>query len=110
MFKFVSTSAAVVGALAAFTGVAAAGESIKVSYGDLDLSRPEDAARFDARTSKAARSFCRSEARPVDTYIRDIRGCMNAVRVGVLEELPAQHRQALASARTRGASTVLASR
>ena len=109
MFKFISTSAALVGALAAFTGVAAAEEGVKVSYGDLDLSRPADAAEFDARTSKAARKFCRSDARPVGTFIRDTRGCMNAVRVSVLEELPAHERQALAAARTR-ASTVLASR
>ena len=110
MFKFISTSAALVGALAAFTGVAAAEEGVKVSYGDLDLSRAEGAAEFDARTTKAARKFCRSEPRPVESYIRDMRGCMSRVRAGVVEELPAQERQALAAARTRSATSVLASR
>ena len=110
MFKLISTSAAVVGALAAFTSVAAAGENITVAYGDLDLSRPEGAAAFDQRTTRAARSYCRSQPRPVETFIRDMRGCMDKVRLTVVEELPAQERQALAAARTTAAAKVLASR
>lgn len=110
MFKLISTTAAVAGALAAFTGSAMAAESVKVAYGDLDLSRPADAATFDQRAVKAARAYCRTEARPVTTFIRDINGCTDEVLIGVAKALPDAQRQALAAARARGASTVLAAR
>ena len=110
MFKLISTTAAVAGALAAFTGTAMAGDGLKVSYGDLDLSRPADAAAFDQRAARAAHSYCLSESRPVDSYIRDIKGCTKEMLSGVTQALPQAQRQALAAARTRGASTVLAAR
>ena len=110
MFKFISTTAAVAGALAAFTGTAMADDGLKVSYGDLDLSRPADAATFNQRATRAARVYCRSEPRPVTTAIRDINGCAQEMLTSVTEALPQAQRQALAAARTRGASTVLAAR
>jgi UrcA family protein len=110
MYKFISTTAAVAGALAAFTGSAMASEGLKVSYGDLDLSRPADAAAFDQRATRAARAYCRSEPRPVDTFIRDINGCTQEMLTGVAQALPQAQRQALAAARVRGSSTVLAAR
>lgn len=110
MFKLISTTAAVAGALAAFTGTAMAGEGIKVAYGDLDLSRPADAATFDQRAAKAARSYCRSEARPITTMIRDMKGCTDEMLIGVAQALPQEQRQALAAARARSGGTVLAAR
>ena len=110
MFKLISTTAAVAGALAAFTGTAMAGEGLKVSYGDLDLSRPADAATFDQRADKAARAFCRSEPRPVTTINRDVKGCTDQMLIGVAEALPQAQRQALAATRARSAGTVLAAR
>ena len=110
MFKFISAGASVVGALIAFTGTANAAETVKVSYGDLDLGSAHGAAIFDARTTKAAQRYCRSEPRPVTTFIRDFRGCMADVRGDVFDQLPRQQRLALAAAWSEGAPTVLAAR
>ena len=110
MFKLISATAAVFGALAVSTGVAAAGERVEVAYGDLNLGTAAGAAAFDARAKQKAREFCRTAPLPVATHIRDMRGCMADIRGGLVEALPAADRQAYASARTRGATAVLASR
>ena len=108
MFKIISTTAAVAGALAAFTGVAAAQDTVRVRYGDLDLAQAAGAAAFDQRVERAARGFCRAEPRQVHTLIRD-RDCAGRTRAAIMDALPDAQRNQLAAART-GSPTVLASR
>ena len=110
MFKLISTTAAVFGALAVSAGAAAAAEGVKVAYGDLDLASEAGAAKFDQRAKQAARSYCRSQPLPMSTYIRDMRGCVADIHGGLVEALPQAERQAYASARSRSTTAVLASR
>lgn len=53
--------AATLAALSAVQAQAAEPPSTRVSYADLDLSRPQDRATLDARLAKAARQVCRRE-------------------------------------------------
>ena len=110
MFKLISSAAAVVGALAAFTSTATAGESAKVDLSDLDLSRAEDVATFDARATRAAKRHCRSSALDTGSFSRDVAGCTKQVRAQMEQSLPAAQRTALAATRARGAAPVLAAR
>ena len=110
MFKFISTTAAVAGALAAVTGTAMADEGFKVRYADLDLSRAADVAKFDKRVARAARSYCQDEPRPVTTFIRNVKGCTDEMLAGVVKSMPQAQREALAATRARSDSTVLAAR
>ena len=110
MIKLISATAAVAGALVAFTSTASAGEAAKVDLSGLDLSRAEDVATFDARATQAAKRHCRSAALDTGSFTRDIAGCTKEVRAQLEQGLPAAQRAALAATRARGAAPVLAAR
>ncbi len=77
-------------------GAASADE--RISYADLDLSRPAHAAIFDARVDRAADALCRNARRP-GSRLSDRAFCEVQVRDEVLRQLPAAVREDYAEAR-----------
>jgi len=75
-------------ALPAFAAAAPA----TVPYGDLDFSRPNDVAAFNARLETAAAAVC-AEIPNVELGRRS--SCKQAVRLEAVARLPAQRRAAL---------------
>jgi UrcA family protein len=67
-------------------------------YGDLDFSRPADAAVFNARLEAAAKRACKGEAKvQLDEQRRFVR-CETLVKNQAVSRLPAAQRAALAAA------------
>lgn len=83
-------------ATALTAGAASADE--RISYADLDLSRPTHAAIFDARVDRAADALCRDARRP-GSRLSDRAFCKTQVRAEVMRQLPMTAREEYAEAR-----------
>ena len=70
---------------------------VRVSYSDLNLSNPAQAAIFKARVETAGEALCRAKLRNGDLDM-PLRGCVTEVHREVERQLPKAQRQALASA------------
>lgn len=70
---------------------------VRVSYSDLNLSNPAQAAIFKARVETAGEALCRAKLRSGDLDM-PLRGCVAEVHREVERQLPKAQRQALASA------------
>lgn len=70
---------------------------VRVSYSDLNLSNPAQAAIFKARVETAGEALCRAKLRSGDLDM-PLRGCVTEVHREVERQLPKAQRQALASA------------
>ena len=68
-----------------------------ISFGDLDLTSPSQAAIFKARVETAGEALCRAKLRSGDLDM-PLRGCVAEVHREVERQLPKAQRQALASA------------
>lgn len=104
-----SFALAITGALS-LTSAAMAGE-VRVSYGDLDLSRPADAAAFEARIRAAAADWC--EAHPAEQALilaTSDAACRQNVRGELRRAVPGEQRAALRVARAQVASLEVAAR
>lgn len=74
-----------------------AAETVKIAVGDIDLSRPGDAERLEARTADAVNRFCsgRGTAQRLDLSAR--RACAAGIRAEVAEKFADRQRMALAA-------------
>lgn len=92
---------------------AALAEDVRVRHGDLDLSRPADAAIFDARVTEAAQAYCAKNANlfagvPAQSPMR---ACKRHVIELVRLSTPTEQRRALKVARaTKTAPVEVAAR
>lgn len=68
-----------------------------VPYGDLDFSRPNDVAAFNARLETAAKAVC-ADIPNVELGRRG--SCKQAVRAEAVSRLPAERRAALSAPKT----------
>lgn len=85
-------------AAASLLAAGAASADERISYADLDLSRPNHAAIFDARVDRAADALCRNARRP-GSRLSDRAFCEVQVRAEVMRQLPAAAREEYAGAR-----------
>jgi UrcA family protein len=76
--------------------------SVRIAYGDLNLSNPADVRRLDLRIDRAISTLCPDHR----SYggLKAMRVCWKAKR----EQIAAARAQALASASSRGEATVAA--
>ncbi len=89
------TLIAAVAAAAALVAVpAAAQESTRLTFADLDLATAAGAAELDARIENAARALCRNN-RPTGTRLVS-EDCMKEARAAYRERLPEPARRAYA--------------
>jgi UrcA family protein len=70
----------------------------RVSYSDLNLSNPAQAAIFKARIETAGEQLCRAKLRSDEGLDMPLRACVSEVHREVERQLPKTQRQALASA------------
>lgn len=91
-----SLSLALVPVLGLTQAANAAEPSVRVSYGDLDLSNAKHAAIFKARVEAAGDDLCRNKQRAVDLKM-PVAACIASVRRDIQRQLPDVQRQALAS-------------
>ncbi len=95
---FIKTSIAAALVLAAATPAHAGPAGRTIGYGDLALSSPAGAARFQARIDRAVRVLC-GTAHPTDLNDRaDVRRC----RAGLEASIAARRAAILAAANSRG--------
>ena len=80
-----------------------------VSFADLDLSSPSQAAIFKARVDTAGEALCRAKARSSEGLAVTLGACKADVRREVDAQLPKHQRKALALA-ARGAAVELAAK
>lgn len=71
---------------------------LRVSYSDLNLSSPADAAIFKARVDTAGEQLCRAKQRSAQGLDMPIRACVGEVHRQVERQLTETRRQAMASA------------
>lgn len=82
------------GAALLYAAPAAAQDTLRVPFGDLDLSTGAGAAAFDARAAEAARDACRrGPSGMVDTT------CVKVVQREIVRQLPAARQDDYARAR-----------
>ncbi|ADG09133.1 UrcA family protein [Caulobacter segnis] len=92
-----SLSLAAVPVLGLTQAANAAEPVVRVSYSDLNLSNPAQAAVFKVRIETAGETLCRAKLRSGDLDM-PFRGCVAEVHREVERQLPKAQRQALASA------------
>lgn len=85
-------------AVACLIAAGAASADERISFADLDLSRPTHAAIFDARVERAADALCRDAKRP-GSRLSDRAFCEVQVRAEVMRQLPVAAREEYAEAR-----------
>lgn len=69
--------------------------TVTISFGDLDLSSPTQAAIFKARVDTAGENLCRSMKSSSEGLNKTLGACMADVRREVANQLPSQQRKAL---------------
>jgi UrcA family protein len=88
MSKFTKGFAALAAVAALAAGAAQAADAISVAYGDLDLSRPSDAAEFNTRVDKAAKKWCRQEPLRTGSRISDLADCKARAHAAAVAAMP----------------------
>ena len=61
-------------------------QSVAVSYADLDLARPADAAELDRRIGVAVRSLCGTASAADPTGNKRVRACRAEARAGIADQ------------------------
>ena len=87
---------------------APAASTARISFNDLNLAAPADAAKFAARISAAAEDVCHEMARGNPSGGFTMAGCKAAVRRQTMSQLSRDQRQSLRSAARVSAVTVAA--
>ena len=104
-----SFALAVAGALS-LSSAALAQDQVRVPYGDLDLTRPVDAAAFEARIKGAAADFCAGYRDERSKMRMSAATCKRQVATDLRSVIPAQARQNLQIARARPLPVEVAAR
>ena len=110
MQKVLSALALAVAGALSLTSAAMAGD-IRVAYGDLDLSRPADAAKFDGRVRQAAADWCQANEQPGrQTLETSQSACRRRVMSEARRVMPQSERQALQMAARKSQTVEVAAR
>ncbi len=105
MTKVFKTFVAAVAGFAAMSTAAFAEDAVRVSYADLDLTQPADAATFKARTDASVKAYCDANAltfSATGTLLRRS-ACEKSAKAAVRMSLPNEQRRQLQIAASRAA-------